>query len=100
MIEGLKVTISGEELHKLCLSRAEYHAKRAKDYEATLATLESLNVPNTSNRPGDDAKNKIEHHKSLAAELEFIGRHIAMEERFLLDASDLHKLGIAYSGYR
>ena len=98
MIEGLKVIVSAEELKGLCKARAAYHADRAKQYEAQLETLKSLNVANTSNRPGDDAEHKITTHKALAAELEFISAHLSPLE-YLLNSGDLVKLGVSYRGY-
>jgi hypothetical protein len=94
MIEGLKVTIGTAELQLLCMTQAQCHVNRAEDYRKNLATLEALNVANTSNRPGDEAKEKIKRYEAQAAELDFIAMHLVPNEQYLLDSSDLARLGI------
>jgi len=99
MIEGLQVTLGAEELKVLCRKQAEAHAARAKQYEESLSTLESLDSPHKSSRPGDEAKETIARHLHQAAELEFIADHLDAKETYLLSDSDLRKLGVAYRGY-
>jgi hypothetical protein len=99
MIEGLKVTITGLELQKLCAERSGHHSNKAQILREQLPTLDSLQVPNTSNRPGDDARTKIKSHEFKAAEMCFIAAHIVPEETYVLDDNDLLKLGIADRGW-
>jgi hypothetical protein len=69
MIEGLKVTIKAPELQALALKRAEHYAEKSAALRKQLPTLDELDVPNSSNRPGEDARKKIENYESQAAEL-------------------------------
>ena len=99
MIEGLKVTIKAPELQTLALKRAEHFAEKASALRKQLPTLDELDVPNSSNRPGEDARKKIENYEAQAAELCFVANHLDNSESYLLDNADLHKLGVSYRGY-
>jgi len=104
MIEGLKVTIKGEELRKLCLSRAEFHENRAKLIEQQKQSLSenegedhSSDSTFSNKGPEDLMRDKIRRHRSQAAELTFYADHLVLTEDYFLDASDLSKLGITPS---
>lgn len=99
MIEGLKVTVTGSDLIVLCANRAAHLEDRAKTLKEQLPTLDSLQVPNTSNRPGDDAREKIKRHTFQAAEMRFISQHIEPEEQYRLSDHDLVKIGIGDRGW-
>lgn len=97
MIEGLKVTVDGEELKKLCHEQAEHHGRRAEHYRSQLATLDSLTNENSSMRPGEAARNKITEHEASDAELRFIAAHVEDNETYRLNRDDLIRLGIVRS---
>jgi hypothetical protein len=102
MIEGLKVTVDGTELTKLCLARSEYHRKRAEVYAGQHASMEANEIEGTGYSGGDPKralKDKRELHEAEAGELEFIAAHLDQSERYLLDAAALMKLGISRRGY-
>jgi hypothetical protein len=55
------------------------------------------------NYSGGDPKRQLlerrEHHEAEASELQFIGDHLNITEDYLLDRSDLQKLGICKGRY-
>lgn len=102
MIEGLKVTIKGDELRSLCVTRSNHHTNREAFYVQKQKDLAGINLHDgrSSGRdPADDLKNKAEGHNSSAAELQFIADHIVLDETYILDRADLAKLGIGKSFY-
>lgn len=99
MIEGLKVTVSGTELKQLALARAKFHAEKAATLKGQLSTLDSLDMTGKSMDPAREARDKIENCNRQAAELQFIAEHLTDGETYLLESSDLVKLGITYTRY-
>lgn len=102
MIEGLKVTITGQELKELCVKRSEFHIGRSKVYQEQLCNMENTEVEGMTYSNGDpkrSLKDKKDQHLSDAGELEFISKHLNLNEEYLLDITDLVKLGIAKSRY-
>ena len=102
MIEGLKVTIDGNELRDLCIKRAEHHRQRAKVYAEQKASMEANEVGEMAYSNGDPKrvlKDKQEQHEAEAGELDFIAAHLVTREQYLLDSSALSKLGISRRGY-
>lgn len=102
MIEGLKVTINGAELVKLCEQRAEHHRQRAATYESQREQFEANQIEGMGYSNGDPRRTmqeKASEHANDAAELEFIAKHLDPAERYLLDRNDLHKIGVCKRGY-
>ena len=98
MIEGLKVTIKGDELQRLCDKQAAHHTERAKAYRDQLESMRAANIEPANISGGDPLKallSKEQEHEVEAAELDFYAAHIKRDEEYLLDRQDLVKLGIA-----
>lgn len=85
-IEGLKVTVPAKELAMTCRDRAKWHEIRAVFYEKTKNALPEM--------PEAMMKDRIDRHRGEAAELLFIAAHLDSKAVYLLDRSDLHKLGV------
>jgi hypothetical protein len=97
MITGLKVTVGGEELVKLCSAQADYHANRAKIHEKAVASMADagLSIANYSGgNPKAEVQSRVEYHQNAERELRFIAEHIDTAERYLLEHHDLETLGI------
>jgi N12 class adenine-specific DNA methylase len=94
MIEGLKVFVKADELKQLCIARADHHKGRAEHYRSQLPTLDALNNPNSSMRPGEAARAKIVEHEANEAELRFVAEHLDKNETYMLNRDDLGRLGI------
>lgn len=102
MVEGLKVTIHGAELRKLCEDRAAHHRDRALVYAGEVERMEASKVEGMQYTSGDPVralKDKGAMHESSAEEMAFIAEHLDMAEKYLLDMRDLEKLGIVHSRF-
>lgn len=102
MIEGIKVTIDGNELKELCESRAAHHRERAATYEQQASNMKEAQIEGmnyTNGNPINTLEDKQHRHANEADELKFIADHVALEETYLLDTNDLNKLGITRSRY-
>ena len=102
MIEGLKVTINGPELVKLCTDRATHHENRAATYARQIDSMKEDAVEGMQYTNGDPVKNlegRMSHHQRESSELTFIAKHIDKSEQYLLERQDLEKLGICKSRY-
>jgi hypothetical protein len=103
MIEGLKVTVEGKELYELCWERSNWHADRALLYRNQALSMEQNQLEGMTNTsagsPIEQLKEKARSHESNASEMKFIAEHIVPTEHYVLDGTDLVKLGIAKSRY-
>ena len=100
MIQGLKVTITGTELRELCHARAKHHRERMAVYQTQLHSVQELQIEGThSGNPAKALEEKRAQHEAQAQEMEFIGSHIDTSETYLLDNSDLQKIGVVSSWY-
>lgn len=108
MIQGLKVTIPGEVVASLLKKKAEYHHRRSKEYQQTFDTLvgalgplKDENAPKMSSMrdPRQEAEAGVERHSKNARENEFLSEYVNTKEEYLLDANDLHRLGVLESRY-
>ena len=100
MIEGLKVTLTGEKLKALAISHAEHHESRMLTYAAQVESMTKAKVEGMEYTNGDPIRNlteRREQHASAASELRFIADNIKLSEEYLLDNSDLVKLGVLKS---
>ena len=102
MIEGLKVTIDGNELRELCAKRANHHRDRAEVYARQIQSMEESKIEGmqyTSSDPQKALNDKKAQHEFEAEELTFIADHLSITEQYLLDREALYKLGIANRGW-
>lgn len=97
MIEGLKVTIPGAELRQLCEDRAAHHAARVEAYQGQVDSMKSAQVEPMQYSGGDPIKaleDKRDQHQTQGDEMTFIAAHIDTTESYLLDRSDLERIGV------
>ena len=102
MIEGLKVTVSGVELRKLCNAEVNRQLSRVETYRQQLANFEHAKVEAAQFTGGDPIralKDKLHDHENSAKEMEFVAEHLVPTETYLLDWAALHKLGIVSKQY-
>jgi hypothetical protein len=103
MIEGLKVTVDGQELIELCDKRAKHHRDRAAVYRNQVQVMQENKIEGMHNTsagdPTQQLSEKAKTHEGDAEEMEFIADHIQSDERYLLGREDLAKLGITRSRY-
>jgi hypothetical protein len=104
VIEGLKLFVPGTEVKSLLEKKAAHHRRRAADYQKTYDTLVSVlgpineeDLPKMSSMGADDrskSKEGIQRHTTNAIEDEFLAAHIVVERPYLLETTDLHRLGV------
>lgn len=102
MITGLKVTVAAEELKTLCCIQSDYHRNRSCKYQEQVASMEANEIEgmnHTNGNPVQTLKDRQSKHANESAELTFIAEHLLAGETYLLDQSDLVKLGITKSRY-
>jgi hypothetical protein len=102
MIEGIKVTVKGEELRSLCRIRAEHHYDRSRAYTTQIDSMLANRIEGMAYTNGDPIKalqDRQSTHDNEAAELLFIADHLESAEKYLLNSADLQKLGITKSRY-
>jgi hypothetical protein len=102
MIEGLKVTVGGSELQKLCAARARHHEEREEVYANQIETMESNQIEGMAYSNGDPVKalkDRQAQHENEGREMRFIAEHIDLGETYLLDRDALHRLGIVVNRY-
>lgn len=100
LIEGLKVTVSGQELRDLCSRQAEFHEGRAKVYAEQHKSLEGAQVESMHYSGGDPKKaiqDKQSEHENKHRELTFIAEHVKLDAEYLLDRSALAEIGVIRS---
>lgn len=112
MVEGMKVTVSGAKLSRLANAQADFHACRAKAYEDQIASMKNAKMgeaddafsladkfeSNSSYGMGQNPIQQLEarrkQHTQSEQELRFISENVVVTEDYLLDRSDLLKLGV------
>lgn len=102
MIHGLKVVVQSVELKELCLARANHHRDRAFAYSEQIKSMESNKIEGmayTNGNPIQSLKDRRAKHENEASELLFIANHLVGDESYMLEHSDLEKLGIVSSRY-
>ena len=90
MIEGLKVTVTGEELKALCRRRASQHMDNAELCDADAKRHRSNNLT----IPAAKAEEKAEWHRGNVEEMNFIAEHVYITEEYRLNRADMQILGI------
>lgn len=103
MIEGLKVTVHGDELFSLCMEQADFHRQRAAFYADKVRALEGVPSNASNGYSGQDPMQqmqaKLNEHKNAMCELQFIGAHVVRTEHYLLSSVDLQKIGIVRKNF-
>lgn len=102
MIEGLKVTIAGDELRTLCYERADRCQSQADKADDQAGSIERDALGATGYTNGDPVRalrDLKERYAAEAKELRFIGDHIDIDEEYYLQRADLAYLGIVSRSY-
>ena len=100
VIEGLKVTVSGQEVAQLATKQAEFHAARAAFYAKQIELYAGVQegspgIQYTSHQdPKAAAQQKHTEHQEKVDHLSFIAAHIKPEAEYLLDNAALSTLGV------
>jgi hypothetical protein len=89
MIDGLKLTMTGEELRRLLGEREEWHRLRAAHWEAERLRLPEEQTEEAPLLPDHMCENEAERHEWRADVLEFIRDHVEALEIYRLGESDL-----------
>lgn len=100
MIQGLKITVLGPELRDLIDKRIAYSQERSEFYADKVKLLEGVEMNAGSSVDAfHDLTNKRDQHSREAEELAFIADHLDLGETYLLDRSDMQRLGIVKQGW-
>ena len=89
MIEGLKLTVTGEELQTLLAQRMEEHQRRAERWKREQARTPEQATDDEPLLPDHMCANEAERHEWRADVLGFIRDHIDSSEVYRLSEADL-----------
>lgn len=89
MIDGLKVTVTGEELQKLLERRAESHRQRAAKWQRELERTPEEEKEEGVFLPEQVCENEAERHEWRAEVLDFLREHLESLEVYRLGEADL-----------
>ena len=89
MIEGLKVTMTGQELRALLERRIESHKRSADHWKRELARTPEEQTEDEPLLPDHICENEAERHEWRVEVLGFIRDHIDINEIYRLDEDDL-----------
>jgi hypothetical protein len=89
MIEGLKLTLTGEELRRLLQERADAHRTNAAYWNREAARTPAEQTEDTPLLPEAMCENETERHEWRAHVLEFLRDHLDPSEVYRLGESDL-----------
>jgi hypothetical protein len=94
MIEGLKLTFTGEELHTLLAQRMEEHERSAARWKREQARTPDVQTDQEPLLPGRMCENEAERHEWRVDVLGFIRDHIDASEIYRLGPADLEFAGL------
>jgi hypothetical protein len=89
MIDGLKLTMTGEELRRVLGERADTHRRYADHWEAERSRPAESQTEENPLLPEHMCEFEAERHEWRAEVLEFIRDHVELVEVYRLGASDL-----------
>ena len=88
MIDGLKLTFTGEDLRRLLLERADEHRQKASRWKRASEAREKQSEE-TLQLPEQVCEYEADRHAWPAAVLGFLSEHLEQAEVYRLDESDL-----------
>lgn len=99
VIDGLKVTVVGQEVAELATKQANFHAERAAFYAKQVELYAGIAggegaLATSHQDPKSSAKQKQQEHQEKADHLNFIAAHVKADAEYLLDNSALSTLGV------
>ena len=89
MIDGLKLTFSGEELRKLQEERMVAHNESADHWRHELSRTPESQTEDAPLLPDHMCEHEVDVHVWRASVLEFIRNHVDARETYRLGAADL-----------
>ena len=89
MIEGLKLTISGEELRTLVERRIDHHKRSAERWKREQARTPAQATDDEPLLPEHICENEAERHEWRAEVLRFVLDHLETGETYRLGEADL-----------
>ena len=90
MIDGLKLTMSGEELQALLLARIQHHEQRAEWWARQETGMpQEDETGDAPALPETICRNEAERHAWRAEVMQFIRDHVETGETYRLDTADL-----------
>jgi hypothetical protein len=89
MIDGLKLTLTGEELRRMLQERADHHRASASRWSHEAARTPDEQTEEEPLLPEHMCENEAERHEWRAEMLEFIREHLEPLEVYRLSESDL-----------
>lgn len=95
MIEGLKLDFSGKELQEHLKKKSNHHLERTAFYSKQADALAAGNVGPTQYTGGDPVKvlrDKAAEHRRRSELLTLISTHVAENETYRLQDTDLTRL--------
>ena len=87
MIDGLKLTLTGDELRRLLAARAATHRGRAEHWRHEIKRTEQ--TEDMPLLPEHMCEHEAEFHQWRAEVLEFLGDHLEPQETYRLAQKDL-----------
>ena len=95
LIEGLKITVSADELRSHLQNKAEFHAEKAAFYGEQVAALRKEVLPSgQSNDPVSSLQGSERQHRAKWAYFSFLASHVIPGEEYLLSERDLEAVEI------
>ena len=89
MIDGLKLTFTGEELRRLLEARIASHNMSADRWRSEQSRTPESETEDAPLLPGHICEHETERHEWRASVLEFIRSHIEQQATYRLGAADL-----------
>ena len=89
MIEGLGLTMTGEEVRNILRDRIDYHTKRAERWRQDAARENDQRTEAAQWMPGEWCQSEAEAEEWRAQRLSFIREHIDPSEVYRLGAGDV-----------
>jgi len=89
MVDGLKLTVTGEELTNLLERRIESHKRSADRWKKELARTPEEATDDEPLLPDHICENETERHEWRAEVLSFIRDYVDIKETYRLSADDL-----------
>lgn len=88
MIEGLRLKVSGKELHELALRQAAHLRATSEKRDEAAKALEP------EERAWGENRRRADSDRRIAERLDFIASHLVLDETYMLLVHELQDFGI------
>jgi hypothetical protein len=95
MIEGIRITLSTQQLKVMLDKKVEYHKGKANFYNQQVSAMQDAAEDSNNSgsyNPALSLKNKFSEHYNKAFYFEFLSDHLIPDETYILSENDLFKL--------